>query len=399
MLQSALILFTVVVSLAMLSWPRLSSAPFWRATVTPLASIIGSGFLVLGPILDSAYGLYAPFAMLLLCVVAYGFGSAIRFNIQHIEQQPNRTPGLHRLEIVASWVLAFAYFISVAYYLNLFGAFGVSLTTVNTELHARMLTSAVFLLILFVGWTRGFLAMERLEQISVSVKLAIIMGLLVGLAMYNWSTLQSRPVTLNAPTVTGWPAITLLFGLIVTVQGFETSRYLSDTYDARTRIRSMKLAQYVATAIYLTYIILLAYVFESGTIELDETAIIDLMAIVAPLLPLLLVTAALSAQFSAAVADTGGAGGLIAELSAGRISIRQAYALLVSIGLILTWTVDLFDIIAYASRAFALYYALQASIAFFSVRATNSSQGKLQALFAALATLGILIAIFGQSVE
>ena len=45
----------VVVSLvaitALLFAPRLTASPIWRATVTPLASIIGSGFLVSLPLL------------------------------------------------------------------------------------------------------------------------------------------------------------------------------------------------------------------------------------------------------------------------------------------------------------------------------------------------------------
>jgi hypothetical protein len=36
--------------------------------------------------------------------------------------------------------------------------------------------------------------------------------------------------------VHGISIVTLAFGLIVTVQGFETSRYLGSTYDAATRI-------------------------------------------------------------------------------------------------------------------------------------------------------------------
>ena len=41
---------------AVLLWPRLADAPLWRATITPLASILGSGFLVLGPILNVLCG-------------------------------------------------------------------------------------------------------------------------------------------------------------------------------------------------------------------------------------------------------------------------------------------------------------------------------------------------------
>lgn len=191
--------------------------------------------------------------------------------------------------------------------------------------------------------------------------------------------------------------MTLVFGLIVTVQGFETSRYLGDTYDAKTRIRSMKLAQIVSAVIYVVYIVLLVYAFVPGTIQLDETAIIGMMQIVAPILPVLLVAAALSAQFSAAVADTSGSGGLIAEISGNRVSPRQAYTLLVAVGVTLTWSFNIFEIISYASRAFAAYYALQAMIA--AITAYAERRHGAASAFAALSCLGIGIALFGQPVE
>ncbi len=194
--------------------------------------------------------------------------------------------------------------ISVAYYLNLFGAFGVSLTPVDDTVHARLLSSAVFVLILLIGWMRGFTAMERLEQLSVGIKLSIIAGLLTGLILYFARQEAAGALTFGAPVVTPWSGLTLAFGLIVTVQGFETSRYLGETYDVRMRIRSMRIAQAISTAIYMVYIGLLTYALPKGAMALDETAIIGAMEIVAPILPLLLVAAALSAQLSAAVADT-----------------------------------------------------------------------------------------------
>lgn len=38
------------------------------------------------------------------------------------------------------------------------------------------------------------------------------------------------------------------------VQGFETSRYLGDSFDADTRIRSCHLSQIVSTSVYLLFI-------------------------------------------------------------------------------------------------------------------------------------------------
>ena len=392
-----LVLAVVTLAGAILIWPRVSNSIVWRATITPLASIIGSGFLVLGPILDVSYGGYAPLVMAGLCAVAYLFGSAIRFNIADIDAQSPSSRLVDTLEVVSSIVLAFAFIISVAYYLNLFGAFGVSLTSLDDAFHANLLTSSVFMLILFTGVARGFSALEKMEQVSVGLKLAIIAGLLFGLAVHFGQATGQSALQFNTPRVTGWAGVTLMAGLIVTVQGFETSRYLGATYDAAMRIRSMRLAQWLSTGIYCLYIVLLTYAFETDPQSLDETAIIDLMQVVAPILPLLLVVAALSAQFSAAIADTSGSGGLVAEVSKGIVTEKLAYALLVGIGLALTWTANIFEIISYASRAFALYYALQSSIA--TIRAAKSGHPARAVIFTLLALLGCGIAVFGTPVE
>lgn len=399
-MENSLILGAIALSAGLLIWPRLSGSTHWRAMITPLASIIGSGFLVLGPILNASYGKFAPLIMLALCGLAYLFGHAIRYNITMIAQAKQAAPRPHlarRLETVSSWILAFAYVISVTYYLNLLGAFGMRLTPFDSPTNARLLTSAVFIVILMIGWMRGFSALERLEQFSVGVKLAIIMGLLVGMALFFSKTASQGGLLLNPPTLTGWPAITLAFGLLITVQGFETSRYLGATYSAPMRIQSMKHAQWLSTLIYITYILLLAYVFAPGALNFSETEIIDMMQIVAPILPFLLIIAALSAQFSAAIADTGGAGGLVEELTENRLQPRHAYAVLVVVGLGLTWAADVFQIIAYASRAFALYYAVQAVIA--AVTAAKKSDRKASCWFALLAVLGFAIAILGRAVE
>lgn len=394
-----LIFAAVTVTAALLLHPRLANAPVWRATITPLASIIGSGFLVLGPVLNTAYGRYAPLVMALLCGGAYLFGSAIRFNIATIAAaNGQRSPLAKRLEAASSWALAFAYIVSVAYYLNLFGAFGVNLTPWGDSFHARLLTSAILLLILAVGWTRGFKALERMEQVSVGIKLAVIAGLLAGLAAYFARRDADGDLFFNAPALGGWNAVAVAFGLIVTVQGFETSRYLKADYDPATRIRSMRMAQALSTAIYMVYIGLLTFSFPSAAVKVQETSIIGMMTVVASALPLLLVAAALSAQFSAAVADTSGAGGLFAELTRGRVSPKRAYAILVGAGLLITWSANVFQIISYASRAFALYYALQAAIAAVSAR-KNPRHQKYAPGYLALCLLGIAIVVFGIPVE
>lgn len=395
MLQTFLILALCAIVFLVLEQPKVAKSNFWRATVTPLASIIGSGFLVVGPILDHAFGAYAPLGMLALCALAYLFGMAVR---QNIRTQPDFSNKNSLIEVSSSWTLALAYVISVTYYLNLFGAFAVKMTAANTQENARLVTTIMLLLVLFVGWTRGFRALERMEQISVSVKLAIIAGLILGLAFQFSSQASAGELILNPATTGPIGAMTLIFGLLVTVQGFEISRFLGAEYSAKTRIRSMQFAQFLSAGIYLSYILLMSYIFRPEDIPLEESAIIDMMAMVAPILPVLLIAAALAAQFSAAIADTGGCGGLVEEHSDKKLSARQTYLIVTLAGIALTWMSDIFTIISYASRAFAFYYALQAAEAARRSWVQNRNIPKA-AFFAALALLGLAITIFGQPVE
>lgn len=398
-LNIAIVVSVVLASLLLLS-PRFSKNRVWRATVTPLASIIGSGFLVLAPILVSAYGRNAPLIMAGLCLGAYLFGAAIRFNIlarnvsQHVEDQT-----VERLELGASWALVFAFMISVGYYLNLFGAFAVSQSPYDGHVNAKLLTSAVYILILVVGWFYGFKALEKMEYAAVTIKLAIIVGLLVGLTWYFYLKASTTGLYFHEAKLSGSPAFTLAFGLIITVQGFETSRYLGHDYDSGTRIKSMQLAQLICGVIYMIYIGLFAYAFDRSEFQLSETAIIDMIGLVTPLLTVLLVLAALAAQFSAAIADTSGSGGLVEELTRGRMTARYGYVLLVSIGLAMTWEADVFQIIAYASRAFAIYYTLQSAIAARRAFIIPGTQWQRKLGFSLLVALGTMIVLFGNDVE
>lgn len=396
MLINAIVLLCAGLAAWLLLWPKVANNRLWQASTTPLASIVGSGFLVLGPLLSRSYGAWAPAVMALLCLVAYALGWTVRVNIASIAAD-QRTRMQCRWDAATSWVLSVAYVISVAYYLNLFGAFGLNLFNPTSVLGPKLLTSSVYVLIGLVGLTQGFRALELMERMSVGLKLAIIAGLLAGLAVFFADGGASHQWVMSPPNVHGWAAVTLVFGLIVTVQGFETSRYLGRTYDAPTRIQSMRIAQWVSGVIYIIYVVLLTYSFAADTVPYSETAIIDLMRQVAWVLPPLLVVAALSAQFSAAVADTSGSGGLVHELSGGRVTERQAYVVLVALGLVLTWVFDVFQIIALASRAFALYYALQAAIAAMALRQRKRPVAAMAAVGLALGALAM--AVFGHAVE
>ncbi len=394
-----LVAVSVLLALVFVFRSRLLRSDTARATVTPLASIIGSGFLILAPILVREFGRNAILVMAGLCLTSYAIGAAIRNNISILDNDkmmPLLT-GERIISKTASTVLTFAYVISVCYYLNLLGAFFVSLTPFDGPVNAKIVTTAALILVGLLGWIHGLRGLESAEQVSVGVKLAIILGMLVGMTYHAGGlalagTLQPNPANF------GWNSVRIAFGLLITVQGFETSRYLKEAYDAKTRIRTMKYSQWISTVIYLLFIGLASVEFSELNIGMKETAVIGMMRSVAVILPFLLVFAALASQFSAAVADTNGCGGLTEELTKGKISSKLAYGILVSIAIVLTWSANIYEIISYASRVFAGYYALQCLLATLLIRRSKTSTAKLL-LFASLTIFALIILIFGVPAE
>ena len=99
---------------------------FISATATPLASIFGSGFLVIVPILAGAVGPYAWLAMACVCGLAYAMGSVIRFNIRYAEPQLEAGTASERaifFERSSDLALVGAYAISVCLYIRILAAF------------------------------------------------------------------------------------------------------------------------------------------------------------------------------------------------------------------------------------------------------------------------------------
>ncbi len=384
--------------------PRLIRSPLWRATVTPLASIIGSGFLVAGPILAHAAGNWAWAAMLALCLVGYLFGAAIRRNILFIEPMlEGRVPrAIAVMERGSEFALAFAYFISVAYYLNLFASFALRGGNIIDPTLTRLISSAVIVTLGVVGAVRGLHALENIEEGAVGIKLGLIAGLLAGLAFsISIAAISGTFELTKFSHPVGMQEIGILLGLIILVQGFETSRYLGAAYDRATRVKTMRYAQWLSTAIYLVFILLVTPYFSGKLPEKGgETGIIDMLAPLGTAVTPLIIIMAVASQLSAAVADMNGASGLLAGATTQRVSVRGGYIAIATVALTITWTASIYDIIVYASKAFVAYYALQCALAAFVAARPGAGRSPPHAiLFAFGVVLSILVLILGIPVD
>jgi len=387
---------TLILTLILFS-KKIEKSSWWSATVIPLASIIGSGFLVVAPILQMSMGRFAVFAMLALVVVAYMIGSAIRFNIKYIEPKL-RANTLHKapltFEILSQWALSFAYIVSVTYYLALFGDFLLRGVNIVNPTLSHIITTAVLIFIAVYGRHRGFNFLGRFE----ALKLSIIGGLIAGLAYGNYHAFSQQIWHLppdHIPTIHDWQ---IVLGMLIVVQGFETSRYLGDKFPPSLRIITMRYAQLISGGIYVVYIGLMLYYFnyplpKEGT----DTAIITLTHHVATVLPVMLLVLALIAQFDAAIADAQGGSGLFEELSKQKISLKNGYLIIAIGGTFIVWTSNIFQIITYASQAFAIYYMLQSMVASLSALLHKDIPYRLFRFFgyALVASIALSVVIFG----
>ncbi|HHQ14104.1 MAG TPA: hypothetical protein ENK16_03670 [Chromatiales bacterium] len=384
-----------VTLLVLLLRPALRNARFWRATVTPLASIVGSGFLVVAPLLAHIAGKWAALAMSVVVLLAYAIGSVIRFNIRHAEPLLAEAPPrlLVLTETLSKVLLSVAYLISVAFYIRLLSAFVLRSANMASENGARILTTIILAFIGIHGWRRGLSGLERLEEYSVTVKLSIIGALLAGLAGYDFAhgfRVAETAAQLPGPV----EVLRLLAGTLLVVQGFETSRYLGLEYSAAIRVRSMRAAQWISGLIYVIFILLATPLLKH--LPPGETAIMDLAAEVAQILPAMLVLAAIMSQFSAAVADTLGGGGLLVEQTRGRIRAEHSYLLIALCAMVLVWSANVFEIITLASRAFAAYYLCQALVALQTSHKLENRvpHWRCYTGFGALALILLLIVVF-----
>lgn len=394
---------TALVVLGFLSFGRFARSEAWAATVTPLASIIGSGFLISGPLLAREFGSAALGAMMVLLAIAYAVGWVIRFNIAHAEPLLERAGPREPIMWVA-WgtqaVLAAAYSVSVAYYLKLLAEFALKRIHVPAETHTLVSNIAVTALIVAIAVIAHFGGQRRVEHVAegtVSLKIGIIVGLLLGLAA--WWVIHAGATPVMPPIKLSPYSIPMLLGLLITVQGFETSRYLGETYSRDLRIQTMRHAQWISAAIYIAFLALLTPFLGQASHAEGVAGIVDIMGLVAAPLSVFVLVGALASQLSAAVADSIGSAGLLNEVSRRRLSIPAAFAVASALAVAVVWLTDPFEVVAVASRCFALFYALQCVIALMVARRTGSASLAHRICFVVIGLVCLAAALTGAPAE
>lgn len=344
-----------------------------HARATPLASIFGSGFLVIVPILNGAVGPYSLVAMAGVCALAYAMGSVIRFNIRHAEpilESGNASTKIQRYERTANLALVLAYAISVCLYIHILAAFVLGALGVNSPRRENLLTVVIVAGIGALGRFRGLDMLLILERWALRVTGVLVLLLIAVFIVFDWKAYTTNTLVWPVfPKQDLWTVLTVVGGTLIVVQGFETSRYLGSEFDRELRVRSCRSSQILSTIVYLLFVASATPLMHFLGNQVEDNGLLILAAKAASWLPIPLVFAAVLSQFSAAVADVVAAGGNVEESTQGRVDDQQAYVWICGIAVILAFASTL-TILSFASRAFAFYYFLQCLVAICVVRNT-----------------------------
>ncbi len=363
------------------------------AVVTPLASIFGSGFLIITPVLERTLGARSVFGVLLVCALAWFLGTVIRHGVRVVEplaEKGQLDKGTARLERASDVVIVVAYIISVALYLRIMAEYMVTYVQPGgSPLVERLIACAAVVAILLIGVFRGFHGLGVLDRIALGLVLVLVTVLGGVLLVHDIGLIQQG--TLGLPPVPGVSmgrTLLVLGGIVITVQGFETVRYLGHAYDGPTRIWASRLAQAIATIVYLGFVAVATPVMGLGTPDGPDETLLAITLRVSPVLTLPLVLAGVFSQLSAAIADTAAADGNLRGLSRW-MSDPRPYLVTGIAAIALSATMPTLVIVTVASRAFAAYYGLQCLVAF---RTSTGAGRKLG--YGSLAAIMFAVTVF-----
>ncbi len=330
---------------------------------TPLASIFGSGFLVIVFVLGGSVGPWSAPAMAVICALAYAVGSVIRHNIRHAEPllAADDTPRhVAILSTVSLLALIPAYVISVTLYIRIMASYALGFAEMDSPFAEKVLTTGVISILLVLALTKGLRALEAAEKWALAGTASIMLLLLGAFGFYDAQALATHGIILpNRPGGDAWHVVTVLAGTLIVVQGFETTRYLGDQFDAETRVRGSRDAQIVSSAVYVLLVASATPLFHLLPHQVADNALMQLAGIVGTWLTFPLVLIAVFSQLSASVSDAISGSGSLIEVSRRALSKRVTYILICCLAIALCWAAKTFTILALASRAFALYYLMQ----------------------------------------
>jgi hypothetical protein len=183
-----------------------------------------------------------------------------------------------------------------------------------------------------------------------------------------------------------------MLGLFAMVQGFEASRYIGVRFGAERRVSTMRLAQLISTVVFIVFVVALTAAFLPPRPEIptDGRAIFAVSDLIAPALPWLLLLAALGSQTSAIIGATSSRSDMLVN---NKVARATTFPIILVPAILMVIFVDLNLAVNLASRVFAAYFTIQATLA--TLLAFRKRHWLAVAGFVGVALIMLTILIFG----
>ncbi|MGI9614916.1 MAG: hypothetical protein ACR2QO_18545 [Acidimicrobiales bacterium] len=383
-------LIVVLILAYLLYRPRVQQSRQYRATVVPLANIMDVGFIIFAPSIVLLVGLFAPLAMLGVSLVAIATGFVIAYNIRNHEPLEGTDDVSNVVERAAEWALLAASIVNIAYYTLILMA--LLLLPIEAFTTGRQTLGGVLFLaaILTVGLSGGMAWLNRQGDRTTAFNIAAVIGVLVAFVIYNvQEALGGRWGLGESPTI-DVDALRKVIGLFAIVQGFEAARYIGVRFSAERRISGMRVAQGLSTVVFVALVASILVLFLPPEEEVSGTAIFVVSEKIGQSMPYMLLLAAIGSQTSAVINATSSRSDMLVNKKVPR---KLSFAAILVPAILVVIFTDVSAAVNIASRVFALYFLIQASLAVLLARrrGTWGAMAGFAVVGAAMAT----ILIFG----
>ena len=383
---------TLLVLAYVLYRPRIQQSKDYQATVVPLANIMDVGFILFSPAIVLLVGFRAPFFMLGICLVAIAAGLAIAYNIRNYEPVEGEGGRPDRLERISEWSLLGASMVNIAYYTMILMML-IQLPFDWDSVNGRTVMGITLLAVLVViGMSGGMDWLNQAGNRTTAFNLAAVIGIVIAFLVANVQEALGGRWDLGPSPDLGTEEIRKMIGLFAIVQGFEASRYIGVRFGAERRVSTMRVAQVVSTIVFVLFVVtlLLAFLPPPPGVEEDASAIFAVSALVGDMLPWLLLVAALGSQTSAIIGATSSRSDMLVNH---KIPRTTTFPIILIPAIMLVIFVDVNMAVNLASRVFAAFFTIQASLAL--ILASRKKNWWAVAGFAGVALVMLTIMVFG----
>ncbi|MCP3993086.1 MAG: hypothetical protein GY724_28750 [Actinomycetia bacterium] len=386
--------------LAGLSWylyrPAVQNSTRYQALVVPLANIMDVGFLVLSPVIVVLVGFDAPYFMLAICLMAIATGFVISYNIRNYEPLIGSDDRIHGVATWARWALFAASIVNIGYYAQLLIALVLLPFEAYTEDRTTVIAVIVLALLAVIGYSYGLSSLSRLGDRTTAFNISAIVAVVAAFIVFNiqevlggrWDVPDYNPP--NEPGDLG-----KLLGFFAIVQGFEASRYIGARFSSELRISTMRMAQIISSAVFVTLLASVLILFVQVRPEPDATAIFVVSSEASAVLPFIILLAAVGSQLSAIVNATVSRSDLLLEATVG-LERKYTFPILLIPAMAVVAFTNVTAAVSLASRVFAAFFLLQAVIASVLARRAGSTHAVVG--FSLVGLMMAIIMIFSISV-